>query len=68
MRRALVYATCSILPSENEQQVTEFLNSEAGRDFKMLEEKRIYLPQDAGFDGFYMALMERTLTKDSPVQ
>ena len=63
----MVYATCSILPSENEQQVTEFLNSEAGRDFKMLEEKRI-LPQDAGFDGFYMALMERTLTKDSPVQ
>ncbi len=54
----MVYATCSILPSENQQQVATFLESEAGRDFKLLEEKRI-LPQDEGFDGFYMALLER---------
>lgn len=54
----LVYATCSILPSENEQQVQLFLNSEPGKKFKLLEEKKI-LPQDSGFDGFYMALLER---------
>jgi 16S rRNA (cytosine967-C5)-methyltransferase len=54
----MVYATCSILPSENEMQVATFLASEAGKDFRLLEERRI-LPQDAGFDGFYIALLER---------
>lgn len=54
----LVYATCSILPSENHLQVEEFLNSEAGQDFRLLKDKAI-LPQDEGFDGFYMALLER---------
>jgi 16S rRNA (cytosine967-C5)-methyltransferase len=54
----MVYATCSILPSENQDQVATFLNSPAGIDFRLLEEKRI-LPQDQGFDGFYMALLEK---------
>ena len=54
----MVYATCSILPSENWEQVEKFLASDAGLDFKLLEEKRI-LPQDEGFDGFYIALFER---------
>ena len=54
----MVYATCSILPSENEYQVQAFLESPAGTEFTLLEEKRI-LPQDAGFDGFYMALLEK---------
>lgn len=54
----MVYATCSILPSENQEQVEKFLTSEAGRNFKLMEEKRI-LPQDEGFDGFYIALLER---------
>lgn len=54
----LVYATCSILPSENEKQVQTFLAGETGAKFKLLEEKKI-LPQDNGFDGFYMALLER---------
>ncbi len=55
----MVYATCSILPSENQEQVAAFLASEPGKQFKLLEEKRI-LPQDEGFDGFYMALLERS--------
>lgn len=55
----MVYATCSVLPSENQQQVEKFLASEAGRGFNLLEENRI-LPQDRGFDGFYMALLERS--------
>ena len=54
----MVYATCSILPSENENQVQQFLASENGRTFRLLEEKKI-LPQDNGFDGFYMALLGR---------
>ena len=54
----LVYATCSILPSENELQVQAFLGSAAGREFNLLQEQKI-LPQDNGFDGFYMALLER---------
>lgn len=53
----LVYATCSILPSENQMQVKTFLASEAGANFKLLNEKQI-LPNE-GFDGFYMALLER---------
>jgi 16S rRNA (cytosine967-C5)-methyltransferase len=55
----MVYATCSILPSENQEQVQKFLAGEAGKNFKLLEEKRI-LPQDEGFDGFYIAALERT--------
>ncbi len=54
----LVYATCSILPSENELQVQAFLGSAAGQEFNLLQEQKI-LPQDNGFDGFYMALLER---------
>lgn len=52
----MVYATCSILPSENEQQVQAFLASEAGKGFALAAERKI-LPQDEGFDGFYMALL-----------
>jgi len=53
----LVYATCSILPSENEAQVARFLEANAAT-FRLLSQKSI-LPQDEGFDGFFMALMER---------
>ena len=54
----MVYATCSILPSENQHQVEKFLASVAGSDFKLMKERRI-LPQHEGFDGFYMALLSR---------
>ena len=50
----LVYATCSILPSENQKQVAAFLASEAGKDFK-LEAEEIILAHQSGYDGFYMA-------------
>ncbi len=52
----LVYATCSILPSENENQVQYFLESH--KEFKFIAEKKI-LPSVSGYDGFYMALLER---------
>ena len=50
----MVYATCSILPSENELQIEKFLNSNEGKRFKLEEEKKIS-PLISGFDGFYMA-------------
>ena len=50
----MVYATCSILPSENEDQVKRFLESEAGKDFELIEDKKV-LAQESGFDGFYIA-------------
>ncbi len=54
----MVYATCSILPQENNDQVTSFLASEEGKDFTLIEEKKIYASK-SGFDGFYMALLEK---------
>lgn len=54
----LVYATCSILPSENQKQVEDFLKSEAGRGFVFEEEDKIFASQ-SGYDGFYMARMRK---------
>ncbi|HET7361643.1 MAG TPA: RsmB/NOP family class I SAM-dependent RNA methyltransferase, partial [Salinimicrobium sp.] len=56
----LVYATCSILPAENETQVSKFLASKEGKAFKLIKEKKI-LPGESGYDGFYMALLENIL-------
>jgi 16S rRNA (cytosine967-C5)-methyltransferase len=53
----LVYATCSVLYSENEEQVKKFLAS--ADTFELQEEKRIW-PSE-GFDGFYMARLTRKL-------
>lgn len=52
----MVYSTCSLLPSENEQQVKTFLSSEKN-GFELMEEKKI-MPSE-GFDGFYMARLRR---------
>lgn len=54
----LVYATCSILPSENELQVKGFLNREEGKNFTLVKEEKI-LPSKSGFDGFYISLLEK---------
>lgn len=51
----MVYSTCSILPSENENQVKQFLLEKTG--FELLDQKHIFPSQ--GFDGFYMALLEK---------
>lgn len=54
----VVYATCSVLPAENERQVAAFLASEAGQKFQLVEEKTLY-PDEFGYDGFYMAKLKR---------
>lgn len=53
----MVYATCSILPTENEKQVELFLSNHP--EFKLIKDKKVS-PSESGFDGFYMALMEKT--------
>ena len=54
----LVYATCSILPQENEDQVKHFLASEEGQKFKLIQQQHLY-PSTDHYDGFFMALFER---------
>lgn len=53
----MVYATCSILPSENEEQIKHFLTTESGKNFTLVKDKKV-LAYESGFDGFYMALLE----------
>ncbi len=57
----MVYATCSILPQENNKQVKKFLSAEEGKDFTLAKEKKIYTSK-TGYDGFYMALLEKKST------
>lgn len=52
----VVYATCSILPSENREQVDGFMGKVEGKFG--LEAEQVLLPQEVGYDGFYMARME----------
>lgn len=52
----VVYATCSIFPSENEKQVTEFLKSNS--NFKLEEQVKIS-PAESGFDGFFIARLRK---------
>lgn len=55
----VVYATCSVLPSEGKDHITSFLASEDGADFK-LENSWQTLPGDNGGDGFYVARLTRS--------
>lgn len=52
----LIYATCSILPSENQQQVEWFLSQE---DDFILETVEILPASATSFDGFFMARMKK---------
>ncbi len=53
----MVYATCSVLPIENEQQISRFLDEHP--NFKLLESRSI-LSSETGYDGFYMAKLIRS--------
>jgi len=52
----MVYATCSLLPSENRGQVDRFMEENKG--FVLVEDRQVW-PSETGFDGFYMALITR---------
>ena len=54
----LIYATCSILKQENQDQIQQFLNSDTGQNFQ-LDKEVIVSPAASGFDGFYMARLIR---------
>jgi 16S rRNA C967 or C1407 C5-methylase (RsmB/RsmF family) len=52
----IVYATCSILPEENRQQVEHFMRVYG----LMLEDEPFYsLPERGGMDGFFGAVLKR---------
>jgi 16S rRNA (cytosine967-C5)-methyltransferase len=75
----LVYATCSILPEENEQQIEVFLAEHP--DFKLLDASKIVLdrcenltldgpylsmrPDRHGTDGFFAAVLERSVPSET---
>ncbi len=74
----LIYATCSLMPEENEQQIEKFLETHA--DFKLVPFGEVtkeklpstltdYLsltPAQHNTDGFFAAVMERTGAKVPP--
>ncbi len=54
----MVYATCSILNKENEEQVKWFLESPEGQKWNFKKDIRLW-PHKDNFDGFYAALLEK---------
>ena len=50
----LVYATCSIFPVENRNQIEKFLKTDQGLKFQFDVDKT-YFSHNSGFDGFYCA-------------
>ncbi len=53
----LVYATCSLEPEENEQQVNGFLARHAA--YRRTDDDLFVFPPDSGTDGAYAARLER---------
>lgn len=64
---ALIYATCSVLPQENENNVAAFMAEHADAEHIVIKAEwghkrsfgRQLLPQDGGHDGFYYAVLRK---------
>jgi 16S rRNA (cytosine967-C5)-methyltransferase len=56
----MTYVSCSILPSENEDQISAFLNSETGSNFQ-LENIVNLRPSQSPYDGFFIACFKRKM-------
>lgn len=54
----MVYATCSIMPAENERQVEKFLSQNATQ--WSLDTQQTFLPSPSGPDGFYFARLKKS--------
>lgn len=52
----LVYATCSLLPQEDEQQVQWFVQQHP--EYQLLQQQYVW-PSEFGFDGFYIAVLQK---------
>ncbi len=52
-----VYSTCSILPSENTEQIKSFIDRHKS-EWEFVSEQTIY-PHESAYDGFYMAKIKR---------
>jgi 16S rRNA (cytosine967-C5)-methyltransferase len=61
----LVYATCSILPGENQNQVAAFLAAQPPGLWTLEEEITLHPSAQTG-DGFYAARLVRTQDAPSP--
>lgn len=63
----LLYATCSVLPQENSEQIAQFVSQNADASLQALDKPwgnacnagRQLLPQTDGHDGFYYALLHK---------
>lgn len=55
----IIYATCSFLPEENEQQVEHFCKT---YDLVIENKPFISLPSDGGMDGFYSVVLKKEST------
>ena len=61
----LIYVTCSILPSENQNQIAWFLEQEEGAAF-VLEKEEMFFSHQTQFDGFYAARLIRKVVNNIP--